>query len=45
MKYKTLLYNMFLELDEDVASRYFTIQKVLVTLGHLLKKISKFSGS
>ena len=36
---------MFVELDENVASRYFAIQKVLVTLGHLRQKISKFSGN
>ena len=28
-----------------MASRYFAIQKVLVTLGHLRQKISKFSGN
>ena len=38
IKYKSLLYNMFLELGENMASRYFAIQKVLVTLGHLPSK-------
>ena len=36
---------MFLELGENVASRYFAIQKVLATLGHLRQKIAKFSGN
>ena len=38
IKYKSLLYNMFLELGENMASRYFAIQKVLVKLGHLPSK-------
>ena len=38
VKYKTLLYNMFLELGENVASRYFAIQKVLVNLVIFAKK-------
>ena len=29
---------MFLELGENMASRYFAIQKVLVTLGHIPPK-------
>ena len=45
IKYKSLLYNIFLELGENMASRYFAIKKVLVTLGHLPPKISKFSGN
>ena len=36
---------MYLELDENVASRYFALQKFLVRLGHLWKKVSKFSGN
>ena len=36
---------MFFGLGDNVASRYFAIQKVLVTLGHLRQKISKFSGN
>ena len=33
-----------MELGENVASRYFALQKVLVTLGHLCKNVSNFSG-
>ena len=28
-----------------MASRYFALQKVLVTLGHLRKNVSNFSGN
>ena len=31
---------MYLEQGENVASRYFALQKVLLTLGHLRKKVS-----
>ena len=33
-----------MELGENVASRYFALQNVLVTLGHLRKNVSNFSG-
>ena len=36
---------MFLQIGENIASRYFAIQKVLVTLGHPRKKKSKISGN
>ena len=36
---------MYLELDENVASRYFALQKFLVKLGHLRKEVAKFSGN
>ena len=36
---------MYLELGENMASRYFAFQKVLLTLGHLRKKVSNFSGN
>ena len=37
IKYQTFLCNMFLELGENVALRYFAWQNVLVTYGQLQK--------
>ena len=45
IKYKSLLHNMFLELGENMASRYLAIQKIQVKLGDLRQKILKFSGN
>ena len=39
--YKTLLCNMYPELGETLG--YFLLKKVLVTLGQLRKKVSKFA--
>ena len=36
---------MYQELDENVASRYFAVQKFLVRLGRLRKNVAKFSGN
>ena len=36
---------MFPKLGENLTQGYFALQKVLVTLSQLRKKISKFSGS
>ena len=36
---------MYRELGENVALRYFALQKVLVRVGYLRKKESKFSGN
>ena len=36
---------MYPELVENLNQAHFALQKVLVTLGHLRKKVSKFSGS
>ena len=35
--------HMYLGVGENVASRYFALKKVFVTLGHLREKVSKIS--
>ena len=36
---------MFPKLGENLTQGYFALQKVVVTLSQLQKKVSKFSGS
>ena len=45
IKCKFLLSNMDPELGENLTYGYFALRNVLVTIGQLWKKVSKFSWS